>query len=561
VKPGNVVYPTSAAPPFAALPHGQTAWRNAAAVALALAAYVLLEWLSFIHEHKGLPVTPWNPGLGLLFALMVLGGARYAAVLFAGAIVAEIAVLRSSLSWPVIVGVAAIIACGYGAVAAVARRYLQLDVGLNRLRDMFVLLAAAMVGAVLVALCLSLLLLADEQLDLADVLVASPPLLIGDVIGIAVVTPLVLRIALHRRPAAEHWPRMLPDLVVLAIVVVAALWAIVGASGPDGFRLFYLLFVPVVIVAVRHGLDGACIALAITQLGLVGLLSRYGYDAAAFTEFQTLMLVLTATGLTVGVVVTERQHAVETIRDVERKLRAKETEAAHAARFSLVSGTAAALAHEINQPMTAARALARSVQEILRKASPDVARADVNLTTMIAQIDHAGGVVKRMREFLRRGEPHWSTIDVHSMLDDALALARPDAVGRGIEVALDATVLPPVHGDRIQLQQVVLNLVRNAADALSAKGSARVTDAHIHVTAGRGEAETIEIAVIDNGPGVSDDVAVHLFEPLATSKDDGLGLGLAISAAIVDNHGGRLWLASGAPGATEFRFSLPLGKT
>ena len=106
------------------------------AVALALAAYVLLEWLSFIHEHKGLPVTPWNPGLGLLFALMVLGGARYAAVLFAGAIVAEIAVLRSSLSWPVIVGVAAIIACGYGVVATVARRYLRLDVGLNRLRDM-----------------------------------------------------------------------------------------------------------------------------------------------------------------------------------------------------------------------------------------------------------------------------------------------------------------------------------------------------------------------------------------------------------------------------------------
>jgi len=557
VKPGNVVYPTSAAPPFAALPHGQTAWRNAAAVALALAAYVLLEWLSFIHEHKGLPVTPWNPGLGLLFALMVLGGARYAAVLFAGAIVAEIAVLRSSLSWPVIVGVAAIIACGYGAVAAVARRYLQLDVGLNRLRDMFVLLAAAMVGAVLVALCLSLLLLADEQLDLADVLVASPPLLIGDVIGIAVVTPLVLRIALHRRPAAEHWPRMLPDLVVLAIVVVAALWAIVGASGPDGFRLFYLLFVPVVIVAVRHGLDGACIALAITQLGLVGLLSRYGYDAAAFTEFQTLMLVLTATGLTVGVVVTERQHAVETIRDVERKLRAKETEAAHAARFSLVSGTAAALAHEINQPMTAARALARSVQEILRKASPDVARADVNLTTMIAQIDHAGGVVKRMREFLRRGEPHWSTIDVHSMLDDALALARPDAVGRCIAVTLDvAADLPPVHGDRIQLQQVVLNLVRNASDALAAAGAA---DRQIRVSAQPAPAALV-VAVIDNGPGVSAEIAQRLFEPLATSKHDGLGLGLSISAAIVDGHGGRLWLQSGEPGQTEFRFSLPIEK-
>ena len=534
------------------------AWTGWLAAAVVLVAYVLLEWLSFIHEHKGLPITPWNPGLGLVFALMVLGGARYAVVLFAGAIVAEIAVLRSSLSWPVILGIAAIIACGYGAVAAMVRRRLRLDVGLNHLRDIFVLLLAGVFGALLVAVALSLLLLADEQLDLGDVLLASRPLLVGDVIGIAVVTPLALRLGLHRRVAAQEFSRLVPELILVAIVVVAALWAIVGAAGTDGFKLFYLLFLPVVVAAVRHGVDGACVALAITQLGLVGLLHRYGYDAAAFTEFQTLMLVLTVTGLTVGVVVTERQRAFETVREVERRLRIKEAEAAHAARFSLVSGTAAALAHEINQPMTAARALARSAQEILRRPQPDIARADTNLATVIAQIDHAGGVVKRMREFLRRGEPHWSTIDLRAMLDDALALARPEAAGKGVDLVLDAAAdLPAFHGDRIQLQQVVLNLVRNAGEALA---SAAAADRRIRVTAQRRNG-AVEIAVIDNGPGVAADIAARLFEPLATSKHDGLGLGLSISAAIVEAHGGRLWLHAGEPGATEFRFSLPIEAT
>src|SRR5262249_44576932 len=130
---------------------------------------------------------------------------------------------------------------------------------------------------------------------------------------------------------------------------------VIVAAGPNGSKLFYVMFLPVVVAAVHYGLDGACIALTVTQLALVGLLHLYGYEANAFAEFQLMMLILSATGLTVGVVVTERRHADETVRVVERQLKAKEAEAAQAARFNLVSGTAAALAHEINQPMTAAR--------------------------------------------------------------------------------------------------------------------------------------------------------------------------------------------------------------
>ena len=134
---------------------------NGTRAGIFLAAYVILEWVSFIHEYKGLPITPWNPGLGVVFALMVFAGSRYSIVLFAGVILAEILVLKSKLEWPIILSIATIIAAGYGVVALVLRKHFRIDIGLNHLSDVFVLLFAGISGAILVALMLSMLLLTD----------------------------------------------------------------------------------------------------------------------------------------------------------------------------------------------------------------------------------------------------------------------------------------------------------------------------------------------------------------------------------------------------------------
>ena len=176
---------------------------------------------------------------------------------------------------------------------------------------------------------------------------------------------------------------------------------------------------------------------------------------------------------------------------------------------------------------------------------------------MIAQIDHAAGVVKRMREFLRRGEPHISTINVRALIDDARILVGTEGSDTPIRIDIDASPdLPPVHADRVQLQQVILNLVQNSIDAVDAAGR---SDGQIRIAAMLMEnPRRIEIAVADNGAGIAPDLAQRLFEPLTTSKREGLGLGLSICATIVQSHHGRLWLQSGAPGATEFRFWLPL---
>jgi len=528
--------------------------RDAPGVIALLLGYLALEWVSFIHEHKGVPVTPWNPALGLLFAVMLMKGVAYGLVLFAGVIIAEIFILRTELAWIIVLAMAALLASSFAAAAAAARRYLHFDHGLKHVRDILVLLASGTAAAAISTVLLSGLLLAADELTAGDLAQSSLPLFVGDLIGIAVMTPLVLRLSLR-------WPdlrsgvllRVFPELLVYLLAVCGTLWLSLSVDIGDNYKFLSLLFLPVVAAALRYGIDGSCVALAATQLGLVLLLHRSGHDAAAFTEFQVVMLALTASGLVVGVVVSERQRADLATQQAELRLKEMQAQATRVARMNVVSGMASALAHEINQPMTAARALARSVQQILRSEAVDVGRADSNLAVLIAQIDHATGVVRRMRDFLRRGQPRVSTLDIRSVLDDALILVGADAVAKHISIDLVVeAVLPPIFADRVQLQQVVLNLINNALEAILEAGH---DDGRIRVGAELRDA-TIEISVADNGVGVPE--GRQLFEPQTSHKKDGLGLGLSICAAIIEAHGGRIWLHCAAKGATEFRFSLPV---
>lgn len=542
--------------PHSAVSQPASRFRQGAVPLAFLGAYVGLEWLSFIHEYKGVPITPWNPGLGVLFALMILGGPVYALLLFTGVVISETLVLKTNLQWPIILGIAAIIAAVYGAAAWLARSRFTLDVSLRKLRDVGVLLGAGLAGALFATLLLSLLLVLEPNLSWADVVIALTPLLVGDTIGIAVVTPLVMR-AMHPHRLPLLSAKVAAEIVLYAALIAGSLWIIAAAGAVNGVKLFYLLFVPVVLAALRFGLDGACVALALAQLGLVVVLRFFSADAQTFTEFQILMLVLTATGLIVGAVVSERERSEEHVRDAERRFKEKEMEAVHAARFTLVSGMASALAHEINQPMTAARALARSAQELIRKPDADFARADTNLTNMIAQVDLAGAIVRRMREFLRRGHPRVSTVNATNVLDDALMLARSEAAAKDIRLVLKyENSLPPIYGDRVQLQQVVLNLIRNSIDSIAGakRGGEIVVSARHLFTPDR-----IEFSVWDSGPGIGEEIAERLFEPLMTSKHEGLGLGLPICTSIVEAHGGKIWLQSSTPWATEFRFTIPAG--
>src|ERR1700730_14791713 len=193
---------------------------------LYLAAYIILEWASFIHVHKGLPITPWDPGLGVAFALMIRGGPLSGLILFAGMVVAETLVLQNDVDWPIDTGVAAITALSYTLVAALVQRYFRIDADLTHLRDVLILLAAGLAGAVLDTVLLSAFLLAAGQFDVRDVMQVARPLIIGDTIGIAVVTPLLLRFGVQERLKAYRLLSLVPESALYFGLIGVALWLI-----------------------------------------------------------------------------------------------------------------------------------------------------------------------------------------------------------------------------------------------------------------------------------------------------------------------------------------------
>ena len=523
--------------------------------------YLGLEWLSFLHEHAGLPVTPWNPALGMMFAVLILKGARYGLVLFVSVALAEALVLHSWLGWSVVLTVAAIVAASYTAVASLARNLLLTGTPGFHTRDIAIVISSGLAGAIISSMLLATLMLSILHLDTSAMLRTAGLLALGDAIGIAVVTPLALRVVGRRdwESASIVPTRLLMELAAYAIVIVLALAIIMKPEQPLRQSLLYLLFLPVVLAAVRHGIDGACAALTIAQLALVGFLHLYGFDLARFTEYQLLMLVMTVTVLLVGAVVSERDAADVAARDAARRLQELQNEAARTARLHLVSGMAAALAHEINQPLTAARALARSVGQLVGAEDGDRSRATRNVAAMVEQIDHAAAVVRRMRQFLQRGETDVVAADPRRLVEDALALIQTHASEEHIAISVTTRGTSPlVLADRIQIQQVVLNLVRNAIDAITETGrpDGRIT---IEIAPGA-SGRDLEIGVRDNGAGIAPDLLDTIFVPLSTTKEHGLGLGLSICQTIVQAHGGRIWAGSTSSEGTEIRFSLPIAK-
>ncbi|MDP2357283.1 MAG: ATP-binding protein [Beijerinckiaceae bacterium] len=518
-----------------------------------VALYVTLEWLSDLRAPSGMPITAWSPGLGVLFAAMIRGDGVAALALFAGAFFTENFLSDAHLGWATSFLVAGIIASVYAMVASFARA-MDLDPRTERVHDVALLLSAALGGALLAGVLISFLLTGVGFLPAGQEARVTMPLLVGDMIGVAVIAPLVLRAGQARVRAEIATRSFIVGVAAASLVAGGVIWVMLQDPAQYTTELFYVLFVPVVFVALRNGLDGVCMTLAATQMTLIGGLDFLGYGSEAYSQYQTLMGLLTGTGLLAGAVSSERDAASRDARAARARLKEKESEAARADRFQSVTGLASALAHEINQPMTAARAYARTAQVLAEQEAPDLARVRDYVGRSIEQIDGAAAILKGMREFIRRGDSGRSFVRPSDILSDALLLVRPLAAQSRIRLLSEPEAAEPIYCDRVQIQQVLVNLIRNALDAISSSGQDDGVVAISIRPAGRGR---VEFAVRDNGPGVETDFAAKVFEPLATTKPSGLGLGLAISSDIVAAHEGRLWLESAKAGTTEFRFWLP----
>jgi signal transduction histidine kinase len=229
-------------------------------------------------------------------------------------------------------------------------------------------------------------------------------------------------------------------------------------------------------------------------------------------------------------------------------------EIAHASRVSMIGHLASALAHEINQPLGAILRNAEAAELFMQNESPDLDEIRAILADIRKEAQRAGTVIDRIRSQLRHQEIEMRSLDVAELVYDIVALTRTDARVRHVTLEIDVpAALPSVCGDRVQIQQVLLNLIRNGMDALDGlpDGQRCVT-----VRATREGADVIEISVSDTGHGIPSDKVEKIFEPFFTTKTQGMGIGLAISRTIIETHGGRLWAENNEGRGATFRFTL-----
>ena len=231
-------------------------------------------------------------------------------------------------------------------------------------------------------------------------------------------------------------------------------------------------------------------------------------------------------------------------------------ELAHIGRVSVLGQLGSALAHEINQPLGAILRNAEAAELLLQSADPDLEEVRAIVHDILNDDRRAGAVIDRMRALLRRHEITMVPLSVHDFVGDVAALVRTDAIARHVkmEVAL-APDIPPVMGDHIHLQQVLLNLLTNAMDAID---EARRGLRHVAVTAVRDGADFVQIAVTDSGTGIPDDRLESIFGSFVTTKPSGMGMGLSIARGLIETHGGRLWAENDSGGGASLRFTLAI---
>ena len=229
-------------------------------------------------------------------------------------------------------------------------------------------------------------------------------------------------------------------------------------------------------------------------------------------------------------------------------------ELAHLSRVATMSALSGSLAHELNQPLTSILANTYAGKNIASKDAPDIAEVRAIFADVGSAASRAGDIIARMRTLLRRGQVALQPVDVKESLEELLRLTRTDLIARSVSVTdLTTDDLPPAMADRVQLQQILLNLIKNACDAMQANAA---DDRKLTLTASV-EQNELRIGVLDCGVGLPDDIE-SLFQPFHSTKEGGLGMGLSICRTLVSAHGGRLWAEPRAKRGAAFYVALPL---
>lgn len=360
--------------------------------------------------------------------------------------------------------------------------------------------------------------------------------------------PLILMICRESHPCPWRLKAATAGEIVLqAAALILTVWEVFGRFLSAQVHFFYLLFLPFAWIASRFAQAGVALALAVAFLAPVIGDALYDYPDSLVIDLQIRYAVLAVTALIFGAIAAERRQA-------EQRMQERQAELAHFQRLSIGWEMASALAHELSQPLTAAMNLSQAALRLLKAPAPDLDRAKDVLGTCVDKIERASQIIHGLRDFMRKGELTLVPIDLRDTLDDALRLVGAEISAMGAVIETTGLQLPAlVLADRTQLGQVLINLLRNAAQAMA---QARTLHPKIGVFV-QDRDGMIEVEIADNGPGIAPEIMERLFEPFVTTKSAGMGLGLSISKSILDAHNGVLKVKIGKDGGAIFQIAVP----
>jgi two-component system, LuxR family, sensor kinase FixL len=244
---------------------------------------------------------------------------------------------------------------------------------------------------------------------------------------------------------------------------------------------------------------------------------------------------------------TERQQTERRLQELQEGLQ-------HVSRLRSMGQMAAALAHELNQPLTATANYVRAALRLIEQPEPNIARIRQAMNLAAQQTLRSGEIIRRLRAFVSRGEVSRRPESVAKLIEEASALALVGAKEHGIKVLIRIHPdLPTADVDRVQIQQVLLNLIRNSVEAMEGREMRELS------VGTELEGGAVLVSVADTGGGIPPEIETKLFQPFVTTKADGMGISLSVCRTIVEAHGGRLWVEPNAGGGSVFRFTLPVG--
>jgi len=506
------------------------------------AAYVVLDWTSYIYPLGPFNITPWNPAPALSIVWMMLGGTRYAPLIFATMFLSDIIIrhapggaLFSALTSIVLTG-------GYAAIARTMTYFLKFDFLFGDTRQVWKFVAITAIGsAVISALYVGLLWINEFVVD-ELFSAAAFRFWIGDAVGVLVTAPLLLLASdtAWRERLLNSWRK--PETVCQFAVMIGTVVFVFKGAGDDASKYFYLLFLPLIWIALRGGFAGAVVASAVVQVGVVLGSQGAPLNSHPLMELQALVAALSLTGFFLGVMVDERERATEGLKA--------------SLRLAAAGEMAGAIAHEINQPLGALSNYGRACQLILAKGDAGTTHTELNSTIekMLGESRRAAEVVTRLRDFFRTGTTRLEHVTVANLLERAQEIG--DRLNESGEI--DLRVEPDRTGsilfaDRLQIELVLRNLIANAFEAMMnlPPGQKAVT-----VSAHRAGDGWIRFCITDTGPGLSAAARKRMFEPFLTTKRMGMGLGLVMSQTIAEAHGGSLTAPMTKHG--EFHLLLPV---